>query len=303
MEFDCRTLGQFATFGNVRFRRSYEAELARATRLRQFVWQQVDPEAYKDEGLSLTNKAVVWIVAVSSLVAILETEPTVEGLAPWAFARLEWVFAALFLAEYLIRLWAEGENPKFRGVRGRLLYALTPAAIIDLMSFLPSLVVPVLPGTSNLMLLRIFRLIRILRLARLGRFSTAMRHLSEAVSERREELLLSLMLATFVLVFSASAMYILEGDSDPQTFGSIPRAMWWSVCTLTTVGYGDAYPHTVLGKICGGLTSVAGIGLIAMPTGILAAAFSDAFQRSRRTREDDSTGREHGNTTEASRLR
>ena len=87
--------------------------------------------------------------------------------------------------------------------------------------------------------------------------------------DRKEELLLSLMLATFVLVFSAGGMYVLEGKNDPQTFGSIPRAMWWSVCTLTTVGYGDIYPHTVLGKILGGVTSIAGIGLIAMPTGIL----------------------------------
>ena len=113
-----------------------------------------------------------------------------------------------------------------------------------------------------------------------------MRHLSQAVSERREELLLSLLLAAFVLVFSAAGMYLLEGENDPHNFGSIPRAMWWSVCTLTTVGYGDIYPHTVLGKMLGGITSIAGIGLIAMPTGILAAAFSDAFQRTRNKRGD-----------------
>jgi voltage-gated potassium channel len=183
--------------------------------------------------------------------------------------------------EYLVRLWAEGESPRFRGVQGRIRYALTPAAIVDLIAFLPSLVLPVLPGTSNFMLLRLFRLVRILRLARLGRFSLAMRHLSQAVTDRREELLLSLMLATFILVFSAAGMYLLEGENDPQRFGSIPRAMWWSVCTLTTVGYGDIYPHTVPGKILGGFTSIAGIGLIAMPTGILAAAFSAAFQRTR----------------------
>jgi voltage-gated potassium channel len=137
------------------------------------------------------------------------------------------------------------------------------------------------------MLLRIFRLLRILRLARLGRFSVAMRHLSQAVIDRREELLLSLMLAVFILVFSAAGMYLLEGDNDPQAFGSIPRAMWWSVCTLTTVGYGDICPHSVAGKILGGLTSIAGIGLIAMPTGILAAAFSAAFQRTRTPRQGD----------------
>jgi voltage-gated potassium channel len=244
----------------------------------------------------------VWIVAVSSILAILETEPTLEEMAPRAFARLEWIFAVLFLAEYLARLWAEGEDPKFRGVQGRIRYALTPVAIIDLIAFLPSLVLPVLPGTPNLMLLRLFRLIRILRLARLGRFSLAMRHLSQAVSDRSEELLLSLMLATFVLVFSAAGMYLLEGESDPQTFGSIPRAMWWSVCTLTTVGYGDIYPHTVLGKILGGLTSIAGIGLIAMPTGILAAAFSAAFQRTRIARQGDASWNQRPRDAEASRL-
>ena len=130
------------------------------------------------------------------------------------------------------------------------------------------------------------QLVRILRLARLGRFSVAMRHLSQAVSERRDELLLSLMLASFVLVFAAAGMYFLEGENDPETFGCIPRAMWWSVCTLTTVGYGDIYPH-------GGLTAVAGIGLIAMPTGILAAAFSDAFQPTRTARESDGSWTEH----------
>ncbi|MGB6561295.1 MAG: ion transporter [Candidatus Binataceae bacterium] len=267
-------------------------------RLQEILWRQLDPEGYDRDGLSPTNRAVVWMVVLSSILAILETEPAVEDIAPGGFARLEWIFAVIFLAEYLIRLWAEGHNPKFQGIRGRVRYALTPAAIIDLVAFLPSLILPLLPGISNFMLLRVFRLIRILRLARLGRFSLAMRHLSEAVSERREELLLSLMLAAFVLVFSATAMYLLEGANNPQAFGSIPRAMWWSVCTLTTVGYGDIYPHTVLGKICGGLTSIAGIGLIAMPTGILAAAFSDAFQRT----EGRARPVEHPRKVEASRF-
>jgi voltage-gated potassium channel len=251
-------------------------------RLRQTLWRQLDPEAYQRDGLSPTNIAVVWVVVISSFLAIVETEPVVEDIAPWFFSYIEEIFAALFMIEYLARLWAEGENPRFTGFKGRVRYALTPAAIIDLAAFLPSLVAP---GISSPMLLRAFRLLRILRLARLGRFSLAMRNLTEAVTERREELLLSLMLAAIILVFSAAAMYILEGENNPDAFGSIPRALWWSVCTLTTVGYGDIYPHSVLGKICGGLTSMAGIGLIAMPTGILAAAFSDAFQKSRSRRE------------------
>jgi voltage-gated potassium channel len=116
--------------------------------------------------------------------------------------------------------------------------ALTPAALVALAALLPSLIAP---GVSNLMLLRTLRLMRILRVARLGRFSLAMRHMTEAVFERREELLLSLMLVFIVVVFSAATMYVLEGEDDPLAFGSVPRALWWSVCTLTTAGYGDIY--------------------------------------------------------------
>ena len=112
-------------------------------RLRHAVWRQVDPEAYERHGLSPTNRAVVWIVAVSSILAILETEPTVENMAPQVFTQLEWIFAVVFFLEYLVRLWAEGESPRFRGVQGRIRYALTPAAIVDLIAFLPSLVLSI----------------------------------------------------------------------------------------------------------------------------------------------------------------
>jgi voltage-gated potassium channel len=253
--------------------------------VRTKVWQQVDPAAYDEEGLSPANRGVLCLILVSSLVAILQTEPTIEVLAPGAFALSERLFGAVFLVEYVVRLWAEGEDPRYRGIVGRVRYALTPAAVIDLIALLPSLL---MPSMANLTLLRTFRLLRILRLARLGRFSHAMRNLAEAVHDRREELLLSLMLAGMVLVFSAGAMYVIEGQDSPQQFGSIPRALWWSICTLTTVGYGDVYPHTILGKICSGLTSIAGIGLIAMPTGILAAAFSQAFQKTHKAKPPQS---------------
>jgi voltage-gated potassium channel len=250
---------------------------SKATSIRRVLWRQLDQKAYGRDGLSSTNKIVVLVVVIASLIGIIGTEDTINDQWPELFDYSDIAFAWLFCFEYLVRLWAEGENPKYGGILGRCRYALTPAAIIDLVAFLPVLIAP----GSNLFLLRTFRLLRILRLARLGRFSLAVDRLSYAVRERREELLLSLMLAVPILVFSAATMYLLEGESNPEGFGSIPRALWWSVCTLTTVGYGDIYPHTVPGKICSGLTAILGIGLIAMPTGILAAAFSEAFQKAR----------------------
>src|SRR5437763_505548 len=212
--------------------------------IRRRLWRQLDPEAYEGGGLSVINQIVVATVLLASAAAILETEPSLEEVSPLGFAVAEHVFGLLFLLEYLARLWVEGENPRFGGAMGRIRYALTPAALIDLLALLPSIAAL---GTTNLLFLRIFRLMRILRLARLGRFSLAMRHLTHAVAERREELFLSLVLAAIVLVFSAAALYFIEGGSNLHAFGSIPRALWWSVCTLTTVGYGEVYPPPVLG--------------------------------------------------------
>jgi voltage-gated potassium channel len=92
---------------------------------------------------------------------------------------------------------------------------------------------------------------------------------------------MSVMLTGFLLLVSSTVLYVVEGGTQPEAFGSIPRTMWWAIVTLTTVGYGDAYPITVIGRICAGMTAVAGIGVIAMPTGILASAFSDTLQRHR----------------------
>jgi voltage-gated potassium channel len=97
---------------------------------------------------------------------------------------------------------------------------------------------------------------------------------------------MSVMIAGVLLLVSSTLLYIVEGDGQPEAFGSIPRAMWWSIATLTTVGYGDVIPVTAIGRLLSGLTALLGIGLIAMPTGILASAFSDALQRQRRNKVD-----------------
>ena len=112
-----------------------------------------------------------------------------------------------------------------------------------------------------------------------------MHNIGKAIYNRRHELLISIMLATVIMIFSSSILYLVEGAAQPEHFGSIPRAMWWSIATLTTVGYGDAYPITALGKIFAAITAIAGIGLIAMPTGILAASFSEAIKKE--TKEED----------------
>ena len=134
-------------------------------------------------------------------------------------------------------------------------------------------------------MLRLIRLLRLLRIARLGRYSQAMSAIIEAISIRRYELILSMAVAMVLLVFSSACLYVLEGDVQEEAFGSIPRSLWWSIATLTTVGYGDVTPITALGKVFAAITAITGVGMIALPTGILASAFSDVLQKRKQKRD------------------
>jgi voltage-gated potassium channel len=240
----------------------------------------LEPHPHGEPGLRPANKFLVILIILASAFAILETEPTLYAGRANLFRAAELVFGGIFSVEYLLRLWIAPENPAYAGKRfARVRYAVSLVAIIDLLAIVPTLASLGVGGGS--VLLRFFRVLRILRLAKLGRMSDAWHDVATAMHERRHELLLTISIAGFVLLVASTLMYWAEADAQPDKFGSIPRAMWWCIITLTTVGYGDAYPVTVLGKFLSGLVALAGIGLIAMPTGILAAAFSDVVQRRR----------------------
>jgi voltage-gated potassium channel len=250
--------------------------IAASPSARRRLYNELEPFAGSG-GLSLLNRIVCAFILLSALTAIVETEAMLVARFQSAFLALETVFTIFFLTEYVARVWVSAENPSFGpGFRGRLKYVLSPLAIMDFLAFAPAILAL---GGSEAFVLRLFRLIRIMRLARLGRFSTAMQYIGEAVRSRGYELALTVGIAGLLVILSSTLLYLIEGDTQPNAFGSIPRAMWWAIITLTTVGYGDAYPMTALGKIIAGITALSGIGLIAMPTGILAAAFSDAVQR------------------------
>ena len=251
-----------------------------AAGLRQSVYEELEPLAHERHGLSLTNKILFVCIIAASAFAILETEPTLVAAGNHGFRIAELIFGTVFSIEYLLRLWIAPCNPQWAAYRfPRLRYAFSAAAIVDFLAIVPTLF-SLGPGGGSV-LLRFFRILRILRLAKLGRMSHAWHDLATAVSERKHELALAVSIAGFVLLIASTLMYWAEAEAQPDKFGSIPRAMWWCIVTLTTVGYGDTYPVTVLGKMLSGLVAIAGIGLIAMPTGILASAFSDVVQRRR----------------------
>ena len=165
-----------------------------------------------------------------------------------------------------------GENGE-KVENGRYKYAFSWLGIVDLLSILP-FYLPLI-FTPNLLVVRILRLLRLLRIFKLTRFSKSMRTIGNVLRETRADLVTTLFVTFILLVLSSSIMYYVERGAQPDKFASIGHAFWWAVATLTTVGYGDVYPVTPLGKLLSGIIAIVGIGFIALPTGIISSAFID----------------------------
>ncbi len=245
--------------------------------LRRRVHLQIAPEGR----LTPVARFLIAAILVATALAIAETEPVLlASYEPW-FNAAEIGFVLLFSVEYALRVWTAPECGM-----SRLRWMRTPSAVIDVLAILGS-VLPFLG--ANAMLLRLLRVMRMLRVAKLGRFSKAFAIMDRAVRSRLNHLAVSLMMFLFFLVIGATLIYLIEGDAQPDKFGSIPRSLWWTAVTMTTVGYGDVVPMSPIGKLVAALISIGGIVLIAIPTGIMAASFSDEFaaEEARRRKLDD----------------
>jgi voltage-gated potassium channel len=249
--------------------------------LRNKLYSQLETDAQKKSGLSFLNSVIIALVLIGFLALALETEETI-GPA-WRLA-IDWVNVVIvgtFAFEYLVRVWVAGEDPRYRGFSGRLRYMATPYAITDLIAFLPELLwmvfTPAGVGDDVLIILRVLRLARLVKLAR---FVPAFDVLGATVARAGTQLLTTLAMALALVYVSAVALYFVEGVGGAQQegFASIPRSLWWAIVTLTTVGYGDVYPVTALGRVFAAIISLAGIGVVALPAGVFASAFSDELR-------------------------
>ncbi len=249
--------------------------------LRNKLYGQLEPDAHSKSGLSFLNSLIIALVLISFLALALETE---ETIGPAWRGAIDWVNVAIvviFAFEYLIRVWVAGEDPRYRGLSGRLRYMMTPYAITDLIAFLPELLWIVLtPAGVGDDVLIVLRVLRLARLVKLARFVPAFDVLGATVARAGTQLLTTLAMALALVYVSAVALYFVEGVGGAQQegFASIPRSLWWAIVTLTTVGYGDVYPVTALGRIFAAIISLAGIGVVALPAGVFASAFSDELR-------------------------
>jgi voltage-gated potassium channel len=249
--------------------------------LRARVYQQLFNHGGKD-GLTLFEKFLIATILLAIAVSVIGTEAAFTHYHEELFLTAEFAFGVIFLVEYVGRVWSIAERPGPGTAWGkRLRYVVSPLAIIDLVVIIATLSTFILTDAA---VLRTIRLVRLAALAKFGRFSHALEELRDAVHSRRYELTVTAVLAACMVLIGATALYWAEHVAQPEAFGSIPRAMWWAIVTLTTVGYGDVAPITPLGKVLAGFIAIAGVALVALPTGIMASAFSEAMHH-RRERE------------------
>ncbi|NRA51391.1 MAG: ion transporter [Phaeodactylibacter sp.] len=220
---------------------------------------------------------LISLILLNALALILETVEPVYQQHQEFFYYFELISVIIFSIEYVLRVWSANESPKYsKPFSGNIRYALTPLALIDLLAVLP-FYLPLLG--FDFRIARTLRLFRLLRLFKISRYTKALHHISKVFQDKKEELGISLTFTTLLLLLASTLMYFAEHEAQPEVFSSIPETMWWGIATLTTVGYGDVYPVTALGKLLGGIIPVIGIGLFALPTGILASGFSEKLSK------------------------
>ena len=256
---------------------------------RAWLYQAMEPGSSDSDGrLSWINRVLVFLVLASLLLLALETEQSIGPETQAILRILNVIVIVIFAVEYCARFWAAGENPKYRGVKGHVRYACSFYAIADLLAFLPELLIMIFASDHfSPQMLAILKAFRLFRLFKLARYIPAFNLLRDAMRKAGSQLLISLFLALALVYVSAIALYLIEGEKQPEAFGSIPRAVWWAIATLTTVGYGDVFPITPLGRMAASCIALAGIGVVALPAGVFASSFSDVIRERAEAKEEE----------------
>ena len=217
------------------------------------------------------------LIVSNIIVVILESVASLRESYGAFFENFELISVAIFSAEYLSRMWICNMRQQFQGALGRIRYAITPMAIVDLLAVLP-FYLPLFI-TFDLRMLRMFRLLRLLRLLKVARYSSSLRLFQQVYTMKKSELTMCFLAIMFMLVIASSLIFLVENEAQPEAFSSIPASMWWGVATLTTVGYGDITPITPVGKFIGSIIAILGIGLFALPAAVLGSGFVVAMRR------------------------
>ena len=223
------------------------------------------------------DKFIYLLIIFNVAAMIMESHVSIRNVYGNYFNVFEAISIYIFSFEYLYRIRLAYLDKRMKGVKK---YIFSTFGLIDLISILPFFLNQFVKVDGRF--LRILRLFRLTRIFKLGRDSSSLQLFVSALKGVQNELKFTLFLSALAILFSASAIYYLENEVQPEKFSSITESIWWATVSLATVGYGDVYPVTVGGKVFASVISLIGIGIVAIPTGIISASFVEEINKVRR---------------------
>ena len=249
----------------------------RAASARQRIHDILESGSEHDPVVRLASTLLVALITLNVAAFTAETVPELQREYGAAFELFNQFSVTIFTLEYALRVWSCVEVPLLRLLppwRARVKFATRPLMVVDLLAILP-FYLSFLIGID----LRVLRVLRLFRFLKLARYSPALVALGRVIANERRALFGALMVMLALLLFASSGMYFIERHAQPEVFGSIPSSAWWALATLTTIGYGDVVPITAIGRVFGGIIMVFGLGMFALPIGIIATGFSHEANR------------------------
>jgi len=245
--------------------------------LRRRIWQLLEERPSTDRRTLLIDQFLLWLIVINVIAVILESVPSLSVSYQALFLYINLISVAVFTVEYVIRVWASVErDPGASSLATRLRHMRTPMAIIDLAAILPFYLGSIL-GID----LRVLRTLRLLRILKLSRYFSGIQTLTDVLLAEARPMGAALFVMLVLMILASSGIYWAEHLAQPEAFRSIPASMWWTMVTLTTVGYGDVVPITPVGRLLGVVIMLLGIGMVALPAGMLASRFSEELHKRR----------------------
>ena len=255
-------------------------------KFKQIVFEVIQP-AENGRIASKIFDLIILAFILLSVVSVFITTFDLPQEYQKSLQQIEQISLIVFSVEYLLRIWtADLLYPGSGFFRSRIKYIFSGMALIDLLAILPFYLPMLLP--VNLIGIRAVRLVRLLRLFKLNRYSDALTSIAGVFKRKAREIFASLFFVLILLVVSSLLIYYAEHDAQPQQFQNAFSGLWWAVATLTTVGYGDIYPITPVGRMLGAAIAILGIGMVAVPTSILSAGFVEVLEKENQSKAEES---------------
>lgn len=254
-------------------------------KLRWKIYNLIRDDDENDTAGNIFDGTIISLIVINVVMVIIDT---FDGLPPWyeSFAYItEVVSVIIFSIEYLMRVWTsvyiyQDKSPAL----ARLRYMVSFMAFIDLLAIIPFYIPFLIP--VDLRVLRALRMIRLLRIFKANRYFNAMRTIGNVLRSRASQLISSFGVIFILMIIASVLMCDVEKEAQPDKFSNAVSGLWWAVATFTTVGYGDIYPVTPMGKVLSGIIAILGIGLVAVPTGIISAGFMEQINDHKKAEED-----------------